>query len=418
MRRLLIACWLVAVGAVLLFNVRLYCASPLARHPSEAPPTLVAQLAANRAALDAGSPAQMQKLFPEGFYFSYVFHGLTWVELAMRDPSHTRQAIDEAVGCLAQLESPAGREPFPPNLPPERGMFYSAWKCSLRAGIVVLQQGRDPNQLRDLQRDCDAIAATLGNSKTPFPPSYENAAWPCDTLPAIHALAAYDRVTGENRYRDVIAVWLSAARNRLDPATGLFPHTAGLPDGQPGSVARATSQVVILRYLPDIDPAFARSQYQTFRDRFVTTFAGVPCVLEYPSGIEGPGDVDSGPLIFGRSPSATAMMMGIAQIYGDLPLADAIAQAGETVGMPWTSEGQKRYIGGQLPIGDIIVAHAHVTRPWFAGQQHEPDVKYAVSSLWRWKTHALSMVVLLPVIPFAIRRLRRKRNHSPTHPPG
>ena len=58
---------------------------------------LVAQLAANRAALEAGSPSRMQQLFPEGYYFSYLFHGLAWVELGMRDKSHTQQAIEEAV---------------------------------------------------------------------------------------------------------------------------------------------------------------------------------------------------------------------------------------------------------------------------------------------------------------------------------
>ena len=101
---------------------------------------LVAQLAANRSALEAGAPSQMQHLFPEGYYFSYLFDGLTWVELAMRDAAHVQQAIKAALWCLSRLDSPQGREPFPADLPPDHGMFYSAWKCSLRAGVVALQQ--------------------------------------------------------------------------------------------------------------------------------------------------------------------------------------------------------------------------------------------------------------------------------------
>ena len=94
-------------------------------------------------------------------------------------------------------------------------------------------------------------------------------------------------------------------------------------------------------------------------------------------------------------------MMGIAQIYGDQSLADAIAQSGETVGLPWTSQGQKRYVGGVLPIGDIIVAYAQVARPWFSEREYRPDAEYPIAVHWRWQIHALSMIVFLPaLLPF------------------
>jgi hypothetical protein len=392
--------------AVLFFNVRLYSSSPLAPSGDDEPPALVAQLAANRSALEADSPTQMHELFPEGYYFSYLFHGLTWVELAMRDDSHAEHAIEEAIWCLSHLDSPAGRGPFPSNLPPDHGMFYSAWKCSLRAGVVVLQQGNDPNQLAQFRSECDAIARTIEQAENPFLASYDDAAWPCDTTPAIHALSAYDRITEESRYGGVIAAWLEDACERLDPETGLLPHTAELPDGRKISMARATSQVIMLRYLPDIDADLAKGQHSRFRERFLTRFVGAPCVLEYPSGVSGPGDVDSGPLIFGRSLSATVLMIGVAQIYGDQSLANAIAQSGETVGMPWTSQGQKRYVGGVMPIGDIIVAHAQVARPWFSKSEHHPDTKYRIGPQWRWQIHAVSMLVFLPT---ALAFFRRRR---------
>lgn len=398
------------IVVVVFFNVRLYRQSPLARTRDGVPPELVAQLAANRAALDSGSPADMQKLFPEGFYFSYLFHGLTWVELAMRDETHSEQAITEAMDCMAKLESAEGRAVFPPNLPPDHGMFYSAWKCMLRAGIVVVQKGTDADQLRQLRHECDAIRDAIQSSPTPFLASYEYSAWPCDTVPAIHALSSYDRITGEGRYKSAIDEWLKNAWERLDPQTNLLPHTAGLPAGRSGGVARATSQVIILRYLPDIDAAAAKQQYTRFRERFLTTFVGAPCVLEYPSGVTGPGDVDSGPLIFGRSLVGTVMMMAIAQVYDDQSLADAIAIAGETVGLPWTWGRKKQYVAGAMPVGDIIVAYAHVARPWFAHTEHVPDVQHSISSLWRWQIHALSSIALLP---WFIDRRRRSKNKPP-----
>ena len=398
--------WRVVIVVIVFFNVRLYRASPLAKTRDGVPPELVAQLAANRLALDSGSPAEMQKLFPEGFYFCYLFHGLTWVELAMRDESYSEQAIAEAIDCLAKLESAEGRAPFPPNLPPDHGMFYSAWKSMLRAGIVVVQKGTDADQLRKLRDECDVIRDAIQDSRTPFLASYEYSAWPCDTVPAIHSLSTYDRITGEGRYKSAIDNWLADAWERLDPETDLLPHTAELPVGRSGGVARATSQVIILRYLPDIDATAAKDHYTRFRQRFLTTFVGAPCVLEYPSGVSGPGDVDSGPLIFGRSLVGTVMMMAIAQVYGDQSLADAIAIAGETVGLPWTWNGRKQYVGGVMPVGDIIVAYAQVARPWFAEGQHRPDVPHPISSLWRWQIHALSSIAFLPWI---IDRRRRSK---------
>ena len=228
-------------------------------------PVLLDQLRSNRRAIDNGAPARMQQLFPEGAYFCHVLHGLTWVEAALRDTSLTQQAIDEAQLALTSLDFAECKSPFPPELPPDHGMFYSAWKAHLQAGIVLLQNGKVAGDLDSLRRQCDAIAESLAAAETPFLASYRGCVWPCDTVPAIHALKIHDHVTGENRYKDPIAKWLSDIASRLDPETGLIPHTANVHDGQPDNYARATSQVILLRMLPDIDPDFSLAQYEIFR---------------------------------------------------------------------------------------------------------------------------------------------------------
>jgi len=407
-KRFCFAAWLSLVSGVFFLNVRLYVTSPLAADTQQAPPTLLVQLNANRSALDSNAASQVQQFFPEGYYFSYLFHGLTWVELAIRDPQYTAEAIEQAEWCLAHLASPQGKAPFPKHLPPNHGMFYSAWKCHLLAGITTIKKGKGRSQIQRLRAECDSLSDAIKSSRTPFLRSYTAPAWPCDSIPAIHALSSYDRLTDEGRYEDVIANWLSAAVQRLDPETGLLPHTADAEDGTDVSVARATSQVIMLRLLPDINATFAREQYGIFRDRFFTTFLGAPCVLEYPSGMSGSGDIDSGPLIFGRSLSATVLMMGVAQTYGDMDFANAIGQAGETVGLPWTSAEQKHYVAGLLPIGNTMVAYAHVARPWFSSNQHHPEMEYPVAASWRLAIHFLSLLVLLPlVLPLSRRYLRK-----------
>ena len=286
-------------------------------------------------------------------------------------------------------------------------MFYSAWKCHLQAGIVAIDPGNEA-ELRQLREECDAIAAALTNARTPFLPSYVGSAWPCDSVPAIHALKSHDRITKENRYQRVIANWLEEAKQRVDKDTGLLPHMASLPDGKNVSEARGTSQMVMLRMLPDIDPAFAAEQYGVFRPRFLHQFLGMPAVREYPTGMDGIGDVDSGPLIFGNSLSSTVMMVGVAQIYGDSALANAMAQVGETIGLPWTNNGRKFYMAGALPLGDIIVSYSYIARSWFSESEHLPVTRPELSRWWRWQVHALSAIWFVPFLPALFRRRKQK----------
>lgn len=404
--------WLyrVFVFFVVLANLKLYCPSPLARTPDSIRQSWRDQLRASQVALESQAPAQMQLLFPEGYFFCYLFTGLTHIDVGLRDPNYADEAVQRAQWCLKHLESAAGKQPFPPHLPPDHGMFYSAWKAHLRAGVVMLQAGKDTADAAIFRQECEALATALEKSETPFLPSYRQSAWPCDTVPAIHALATHDHVFAEQRYRETIQNWLKATRQRLDPETGLLPHTASVPTGEEVSVARATSQMIILRLLPDIDAIFAKQQYELFRERYGTTFLGIPCVREYPSGVRGFGDIDSGPLIFGRSLSATVLMIGVAQVYGDQALADAIAQTGEVVGLPWTWNHQKRYAGGLLPVGDMMVGYAYTARPWFSEQTYQPSREAKPYTLWRWPIHALSFLLFVPpmLLYWRQRRLRAK----------
>ena len=390
--------------AAIFFNLRLHTTSPLASSDQTIAPSLLNQLRANRTAIDNGAPESMQKLFPEGAYFCYVLHGLTWVEAGLREPTLKPQAIRQAKWSLAKLDSPQCRSPFPSELPPDHGMFYSAWKVHLQAGVVLLQQGQDASDLDSLKAQCDAAADSLNAAGTPFLASYRGSVWPCDTVPAIHALRIHDHVTQQNGYDEVIEKWLRDVTERLDPETGLIPHTANVHDGQPGDGARATSQVILLRMLADVDAEFSAQQYDIFRQRFLNTFFGMPCVREYPTGVHGRGDIDSGPLIFDRSLSGTVFTIGLAQIYGDQQVAEAIATTGEAVGLPWTSQNEKRYVGGMLPIGDIMVAYSQNARRWLDGSLHQPNTTHVVSKFWRWPVHLFSMLLLVPTIIVWLRK--------------
>lgn len=179
-----------------------------------------------------------------------------------------------------------------------------------------------------------------------------------------------------------------------------------MPLGPP----RGTSQTIILRFLADIDPGFATEQYERFRNHFVDSVLGVPSILEYPRGMRGPGDIDSGPLIAGVSISATVVGMGVAQVYGDHEISQAISQFGEVFGFPFGIK-KRCYLGGRLPVGDAFAVHATTALAWIGKDSDFTVPGKPVSRFWRGGIHLMS--ILAGVALFFVWRLSdhlRKRS--------
>ncbi|MBO4207109.1 hypothetical protein [Micromonospora echinofusca] len=384
------------------------------------PPGVRRQLTFLRAALEAGAGTDAQQLFPEGYFFSHVLYGLSRVELGMRAGADRvgtdRAGVDrdialrEARWALKRLDSPAGRAPFSADLTPPYGVFYQGWTTWLRGGIIALQPAdrRDPGEVQRFAADAAALGAAFDASASPYLPAYPGQAWPVDSTVAVAALRLHDTLLPP-RFAGTVQRWLAGVRQRLDPATGLLPHRVEPADGAPAEVARATSQSVIHRFLVEIDPVFAREQYLRFRDRYVTTPLGLgPAVREYPDGIAGPGDVDSGPLLLGVSLSATVVTMGAAQVQGDTALAGALANYGELAGLPVDTPWTKRYAFGLLPVGDAFLAWSKTARPWVAAPG-PVDPSPGVDRWWRLPLLGLLLLVgALPWLPELLLRYRRR----------
>ncbi|MGW4940061.1 hypothetical protein ACWEOZ_00525 [Actinoplanes sp. NPDC004185] len=359
------------------------------------------QLTFLRAQLDAGAAQEAQELFPEGYFFLYALYGLAHVDLG-RTAADPAEDAREARWALARLESPAGRRPFDAALTPAYGVFYQGWTNWLRGGVLSL--GPDPALRRVFESASAALATALDAAATPYLAAYPGQAWPVDSTVAVASLRLHDKLLSP-RYAGTTDRWLAGVRQRLDPATGLLPHTADPVSGRPTAGARGTSQSIIQRFLVDIDPAFAREQYLRFRSLFVVRPLRLgPAVREYPRGTDGPADVDSGPLPLGVSLSATAVTLGAAAVQGDPQLAGALANYGELIGVPVSTPWSKRYAAGALPIGDAFLAWSKTARPWVAG----PPVPLpgVVDRFWRLPFLALlALAVLLAWLPAARARL-------------
>ncbi|MEV4845549.1 hypothetical protein AB0K20_20345 [Micromonospora matsumotoense] len=382
---------------------------------SRQPPGVDRQLSYLRAALDDGAGEDAQAMFPEGWFFAHALYGLAWVETGLRQPSEERDAaLREARWALTRLESPAGTAPFSPDLTPAYGVFHAGWTNWLRGGVLALQpaQRRDPAEVRRFADASTALAAAFDASASPYLVAYPGQAWPVDSTVAMASLRLHDHLLPA-RFDRTTRRWLDGVRQRLDPRTGLLPHRVDPVTGEPAEVARGTSQSVIQRFLPEVDPTFARDQYLRFRTDFVVSPLRLgPAVREYPRGLDGPGDVDSGPLPLGVSFSATVVTLGAAQVQGDRALAGALANYGELVGFPLDTPHTRRYAFGLLPIGDAFLAWSKTARPWVSAPPDPPPVTVAP---W-WRTPLVVLLLLAGVLPWLLRRRFRRRRSSPPGP--
>lgn len=324
------------------------------------------QLRSLDSALNRDAAADMQVLFPEGFVFTHALRGLACVAAVEKtsDPATRAPLIEQARASLAALESDQAAGPFAGVDDPPSGIFLNAWRARLRAGLIAVApegpvRDADANVLR---QECNRIAAALRESRSPFLCSYPSQSWPADSVVAAAALRAAERVFDDRPYAKATDDWITRAKQLTDPATGLLPHRTDPTTGATLAGPRGPSKSLMNVFLPEIDPVWAAEHYRAFRSRFVDSVLGVTGVREHPIGVSGRGDVDSGPLIFGLSTSASVVAIGAVRANGDVALAEALSHGAEMGGFPYSIGGRKRYALGLLPVGDALLVWAR-TRP-------------------------------------------------------
>jgi hypothetical protein len=190
-----------------------------------------------------------------------------------------------------------------------------------------------------------------------------------DMLVAIVALANYARLNG-GRYRDIVDLWLANMQaNHMDPETGLIMSL--VPDGETWVGNRpvlGSYSALSVYYLTFVDEAFAREQYGLLKKAFLKKrpFAGF---RELAKGTKGPFLLmDSGPVVFGLSPTGTAFGIGGATFFQDGDLRKRFLKTGEWAGFTVTSKRFRHYLLADcVPVGEAITLAMRTAVPWYEG---------------------------------------------------
>lgn len=358
--------------------------------------------------LAQGGAERMQALFPEGYVFTWALEGLAAAQVARALPAadpRRQEALRVAREAMSHVDSDRARRTFTADMDPAYGAFYRSWSLYLR-GCLMRAGGParpTPFELGVFERDCDDFAAALARSDQPWLPSYPGSVWPADTAPGVAALAIADSLFA-GRYRPVLARWIDAVRLSLDPDRGAIPHAADFVHAKVLGEPRGESLALVSLLLAEVDGTLARRQYEILRRDFVDYAWGVPGVREYPRGVRGRGDVDSGPLVLGFSGPAIVVGAGAALANGDEELGTTLLSVAELAGLPIEIAGRRAYAGGILPVGDAFLAWARSVPAGKPRSGFTPLVPRG----WRIPFHLLSIAAGALLIRAASRAMRTR----------
>jgi hypothetical protein len=213
----------------------------------------------------------------------------------------------------------------------------------------------------------DRVAAALAR-RVKAAPSGHLETYPGETYAmdntVVQAALALHQQAGRGDHRAATARWLDHTRRHLlDPRTGLvsFALDAG---GRPLQGARGSGAGWNSFYLPFVDEAFAAEQFAALKAHLVRDLPfGGAGVREFPAGVVGAGDVDSGPVLFGISTSGTGFAVAGARHARDARLLGRLLTTAEIVGCTVQWSGRRRYLLAPL-VGDAIMLAMKTARPW------------------------------------------------------
>ncbi|AYF76929.1 hypothetical protein D7D52_27490 [Nocardia yunnanensis] len=292
--------------------------------------------------------------------------------------AHQMTALGLAQVCLAHPEwrdryAPVATRAATKSLRPEmRGPFTAAWHGEDAATVPDSPHGHaylsypalalgmarlvDPGFPPELAAVQDTMVASFERrllaAPTALLETFPGEAYPTDVAAVAAAIAVHGRATGVD-HSAVLAHWGRQVRAvQLDHATGLVWQRMGV-DGRPHDARRASGTGLASYFAGFADRGLAEELADGFFRQEHSLF-GFGAMHEYGGGADGPGDIDSGPLVLGISVSATAFALAPARAFGHRDVFTRIFRTTDLVGLPMRSGDRVRFTTGGA-IGNALL---------------------------------------------------------------
>lgn len=301
---------------------------------------------------------RQQNMYPEGFVFTNALYGLAWIDFAEhldKSSSLFQEATSEALWSYEQIISDNARKTFDPNLPLIYGAFYRGWSNYLLGKYLLLIPNQiDEKLLKDFSKNCESIRYTLNLTQKTYLESYVNQVWSADNVLCLASLRQYKRLTQSDEFEPTVQVWLSKIKNHQDKQYQLVPHAYNLDLEKGISEPRGSSQSLMNCFWIELDSAFAKKQFETYKKEFFSERLGFKAVREYPQQIDKQGDIDSGPVIWGIGGAASVVGVRAFLSNEDNKNAQLLSHSIECFGFPTIEKGHKKYLWEEALILDLF----------------------------------------------------------------
>jgi hypothetical protein len=322
------------------------------------------------AALEAGSSAASLTGSPrfdgEWRMITYQMAALGLGQLALERPATLDEYLPAIRECVTRLQEPAvtgfgaaawGRAGLE-DLESDRGHAYLGYTNLAFGMLRLLEPDSSIAPLHD--HVTRALARRLEATATGIIETYPDESYPADVSAVAASIALYDSATGGD-HRALLQRFAALLKARyVEPRSGLMYQTVDARSGQPRGPARASGSSIAAYFLSFVDHELARSIFAAVAEQRAS-FAGFGGVREYPEHVAGGADIDSGPLFFGVSASASAFALAGAKLYGHPQLFAELVRTATLVGVPRTSGDARRFATGG-PLGNAIVLAALTAR--------------------------------------------------------
>ncbi len=298
----------------------------------------------------------------EWLFGTYVMSSLGLVQSAWEHPElRERNAplVREAVAKILSRGVKSfdarswGEDPID-SLPAGRG-DHAAYLGYLNL-VLACQHLIDPaSPTAALHESISQVLATrLEASPIGLLQTYPGECYPLDNAAGIASLALRDRSAARPVSPSVLR-WMEAFSSRWrDPKTGLLIQAVDWKSGRPVDHARGSGTSLAAYFFSFADAALSRRLHEAAVAELSRSFCGFTAMREYPSGIDGRGDIDSGPLLAGLSISSTGFSLAGCRQQGDAAGFTARWRLVHLMGVPARKDGASHFIvGGRL--GDAIL---------------------------------------------------------------
>lgn len=330
---------------------------------------------------EQGKPESMAMLYEgEWMFAAYTMAGIAFGQMAIEHPELTDQNVKLMESCIEEMLKPVvqkfDEEAWGSN-PLDLVKSIDAIKAMERKPghaaylgyfnlLLSFHRMFKPDSKYAALNDAitTALEFQLGRSKYVLLESYPHEIYPVDNCAVIASVALFDRATKSDSHQKMIKYWIAKCESDwIDPKTGLLYHSVKYSTGKPIDEVRGSTSCLASYLLSFADESLSQKLYEAVDRKLADSLLGFGAIRETPGSMKiSRGRLDSGPMVFGFSVSATGFGIAGARIHGDREGYRRIFATAYLFGTPEESGDEMTYVTGG-PLGNALMLTMLTAQP-------------------------------------------------------